>query len=206
MWTLKHEISPPKFYELLIKTELKGYTALDIKNFFNRIKMCLNAVTRLREDLLTDYQSIKRHFEFEEYFVPDRDHPSYYWNIQIYTSLGHSLLVAMTNDTCVKSSMAPQAYKVVSTHAHEIPGWTILSRLLHSCAPHLGGMNGDVQYYLATLNFKNGEQLEDFHSRILRLQQEIMLSGEIDSPTRLMFQYMKTLTKSEKLKHLLLQR
>ena len=32
MRTLKHEISSPKFYEILIKTELKGYTALDLKN------------------------------------------------------------------------------------------------------------------------------------------------------------------------------
>ena len=67
--------------------------------------------------------------------------------------------------------MAPQAQKVVSTHANEILGWTILSRLLHSRAPHLGGMNGDGKSDLATLAFKNGEQLEDFHSRILRLQQ-----------------------------------
>ena len=48
MWTLKHEISSPKFYELLIKIELKGDTALGLKNFFNQIKMCLNALTRLR--------------------------------------------------------------------------------------------------------------------------------------------------------------
>ena len=39
MWTLKHEISSPKFYELLIKTELKRDTALDINNFYNHIKM-----------------------------------------------------------------------------------------------------------------------------------------------------------------------
>ena len=65
MWTLKHDIISPKFYEILLKTELKGDTALDIKNFFNHIKMCLNAVTRLRENLLTYYQSIKRHSEFE---------------------------------------------------------------------------------------------------------------------------------------------
>ena len=77
MWTLKHEISSPKFYDILIKTELKGDTAMDIKNFFNQISMCLNAVTRLREDLLTDYQSIQRHSDFEEYFVPDSNHPSY---------------------------------------------------------------------------------------------------------------------------------
>ena len=31
MWTLKHEIISPKFYELLIKTELKGDNALDLK-------------------------------------------------------------------------------------------------------------------------------------------------------------------------------
>ena len=65
MWTLKHDMSSPKFYEILIKTEHKGDTAMDINNFFNHIKMSLNAVTRLREDLLPDYQSIKRHSEFE---------------------------------------------------------------------------------------------------------------------------------------------
>ena len=101
----------------------------------------------------------------------------------------------MTNDTCVKSSLAPQAYKVVSTHAHEISGFTILSRLLHSRAPRIGGINGNVQSDLATQPFKNGEQLEVFHSRILRLQQAIMLSGEIVSPFILLFQYMKALTK-----------
>ena len=47
VWTLKHKISSPKFYELLIKTELKGDTDLDLKNFYNHIKMCLNAVTVL---------------------------------------------------------------------------------------------------------------------------------------------------------------
>ena len=68
MWNLKHDISSPKFYELLINTELKGDTALDLKNFFNHIKVCLNEVTRLREDLLPDYQSIRRLSEFEWYF------------------------------------------------------------------------------------------------------------------------------------------
>ena len=96
--------------------------------------------------------------------------------------------------------MAPQAYKIFSTHAHETSGWIILSRLLNSRAPHLGGINGDIQSGLATLAFRNGEQLEYFHSRILRLQQEIMLSEEIVSPTILLLQYMKALTNSEKLK------
>ena len=75
--------------------------------------------------------------------------------------------------------MSPLAYKVFSTHTHEISGWTLLYRLVHSCAPHLGGMNGDVRSDLSTLAFKNGEQLEYFHGRIIRIQQEIMLSGEI---------------------------
>ena len=66
MWTLKHEIISPKFYELLIKTEHKGDTALDLKKFFNHINVCINAVTRLQEDLIPGYQSIKRHTEFEE--------------------------------------------------------------------------------------------------------------------------------------------
>ena len=47
MWTLKHDISLSKFYELLIKIELKVNTALDLNNFYNHINMCLNAVTRI---------------------------------------------------------------------------------------------------------------------------------------------------------------
>ena len=49
IWTLKHDIILPKFYELLIKTELKGGTALDLKNFYKHIKMCLNALTILQK-------------------------------------------------------------------------------------------------------------------------------------------------------------
>ena len=109
IWNLKHEISSPKSYELLIKIELKGDTDLDLKNFYNHINMCLNAVIRLIEYLLTDYHSIQRHSDFEEYFIPDCDQPSYSWNVHIYTSLGDSLVVAMTNDTSVKYSMAHQA-------------------------------------------------------------------------------------------------
>ena len=70
--------------------------------------MCLNAVTRLREDLLPEHQSIKRHSKFEEYFILYRDNPSYYWNAQTNTPLEHSLLVELTNETCVKAFMAHQ--------------------------------------------------------------------------------------------------
>ena len=64
-------------------------------------------------------------------------------------------------------------------------------------------MNDNVQYDLYTLALKNGEQLEGFHGRVLRLQQEIMISGENLSPTRLLFQYMKALSKSDKLRALI---
>ena len=39
MWTLKHDISSPKLYEILIRTQLKGDTYLDLKNFYNHINM-----------------------------------------------------------------------------------------------------------------------------------------------------------------------
>ena len=81
----------------------------------------------------------------------------------------------MTNYTCVKCSMALQAYKVVSNYAHEISGWKILSIIIHLCAPNLGVMNGDVHSDLATMAFKNEKELEDFHSRVLILQQKIIL-------------------------------
>ena len=86
------------------------------------------------------------------------------------------------------------------THSHDISVWTILSRILHSHAPHLGGMNGDVQYYLYTPAFNNGEQLEYFNGRIFRPQQEIILPGEIVSPTRILFEYTKTLSNSDKIR------
>ena len=55
MWTLKHEIISPKFYELPIKKNLKDDTGMDFLNFYNNIKMCISVVTRLQEYLITDH-------------------------------------------------------------------------------------------------------------------------------------------------------
>ena len=48
MWTLKHEINSPKFYDLFINIELKNDTSLDLNNFYNHTNMCLNEVTRVQ--------------------------------------------------------------------------------------------------------------------------------------------------------------
>ena len=66
MWNLKHEIRSPKFYELLIKTELKGDTAMYLKNFYNHIKMCLSETTIPQEELIPGHQSINGHSYFSE--------------------------------------------------------------------------------------------------------------------------------------------
>ena len=155
MWTLKHDTSSPKFYELLTNTELKGETALDLKNFYNHINMCITEENRPREYLLPANQYIKRHSEYEEYFAPYFDHPSYCWDAQTYNSLVHSLLVELTNNTYVKYSMEHQAYIVVNYHDHEISVWKILSRIIHARAYNPGGMNGDLQSDISTLESNN---------------------------------------------------
>ena len=47
MWTLKHEIIPPKFYYLLIEAELRGDPAMYLNNFYKHINMYPNVVTRI---------------------------------------------------------------------------------------------------------------------------------------------------------------
>ena len=61
-------------------------------------------------------------------------------------------------------------------------------------------MNGDVQSDLSTMDNKNAEQLQYLYSRILRLQQELNLYKENVSPTRILFQNTKALSKSNKIK------
>ena len=97
---------------------MKGDTAIYINNFYNYINIYLNAVTGLQAYPLPVYQYVKLHSKLQENFVPNFSHPYYDWNEQTYTSLGHSLLVSLKNYTCIKSPMAPQYYKVVTTHAH----------------------------------------------------------------------------------------
>ena len=155
---------------------------LNLNNFYNHIKMCLNKLTIFQEYILTDCWSIKIHSDFEEYSIPYHSHLSYSCYSQTYNSLEHSLLVVLANDTRVKSFMEPLSYKFVNTHAHEISVWIILSRILHESAPRIGGMNGDDQSNLSTPPFKNGVQLEDFCSIIIRIKQEINLYGETVSP------------------------
>ena len=80
MWNLKHEISSPKFYELFIKTKIKGDTDLYLNNFYNYTMMFLNEVKILWEDILPTYHKIKWNSEFSKHFVPDNYHPSNYYN------------------------------------------------------------------------------------------------------------------------------
>ena len=47
MWTLKHEISSPKLYEIPIKIELKGNISMDLKTLYKHINVSFNAVIRL---------------------------------------------------------------------------------------------------------------------------------------------------------------
>ena len=87
MWTLKHEISSPKFYEILIKTELKNNTPWTSRNS-TTISICVSMRSLdSKKTFIPDYQSIKIYSDFEEYFIPDLDHPSYSWNFQIYNFL-----------------------------------------------------------------------------------------------------------------------
>ena len=109
----------------------------------------------------------------------------------------------MTDGNSVKSSMATQTYKVFRTRDHEISGWKIISRLINSRASNNVGMNGDVHSDLSTLAFKNGEQFEDLHNIIMRLQQEIILYGGTVYPTRFLFQYTKALSNTDKLKKII---
>ena len=143
---------------------------------------------------------MKRKSKFKEHFVQYCDNSSYSCNSHTYNPLGHSLFVVMTNYTFVKYSIAPQAYKDVNTHANEISSWQISSRTIHQCAPNIGRMNGDIKYDIETLSLKNGEQLEDFHSRILILKQEIVFYGKTVFLTRILFHYMKALSKSKTFK------
>ena len=75
MWTLKHGISYSKLFEILVKTVLKGDTNNYLKDFYNHINICLNALTRLKYNLISTYHKIKQHSDFHEHFVPDRSHP-----------------------------------------------------------------------------------------------------------------------------------
>ena len=154
MWNLKYEISSQKFFGIFIKINLEGVTDIDIKNFYNHIKVWLNTITRLQSDIFPAYQKIKQHYYFYEHCVSDRSYPSYYCNICAYNYLSYSIFVSLTNENFIKYPMAPQAYKIFITHANEIVRWTIISIIIYDRDPHLGGMNGDVQSNFSTLSFK----------------------------------------------------
>ena len=136
--------------------------------------MYLNAVIKLREYILTSYQGIKQHTILCEHFDPDHSHTPYNWNNHTFASHGHSLLLALKNDTWIRSYMSPQAYKVTTILDNEVSGWTIISRNLHARAPYLEGINGYVQYNSANLAFKTREKLDEFHVRVLRLQNLVL--------------------------------
>ena len=78
---------------------------MELDNFYKHIKMYLNTVTRLLEDILPTYKCIKWNYDFHEKFASDISSPSYSWNENTHTYLGHLVLMDLKNDTYIKSSM-----------------------------------------------------------------------------------------------------
>ena len=62
---------------------------------------------------------------------------------------------------------------VVTTHVNEISVCKILSIILYALAPHIGGMNGDVQSDIVTLEFKNGGELKIFIAYLSGLDKKL---------------------------------
>ena len=109
IWTIKHEIISPKLYEILINKYLKRDTSLDLKNFYNHIKMCLNAVKNVESilSLLTRKSKVTPLFMKNIYqtFLTlttlrmiRRTLPwvAHFWRV-------------LTNDICIKSSISSQS-------------------------------------------------------------------------------------------------
>ena len=72
MLTLKYETTPPNFYKIILNTEIKVDTAIDLNRFYNHINVRLNAVIKLQEDLHTAYHKTKKYSTFIENFVQYR--------------------------------------------------------------------------------------------------------------------------------------
>lgn len=109
--------------------------------------------------------------------------------------------LSLMNNTYTNDNTAPQEYKVIIIHDHEVSGCNLISRIIHARSYHTRGINGDFKYDLSNLTFKQVKQLEEFHGSIISLHQEFFLSSETISPTRIIFHHMKALPNCDLIKN-----
>ena len=102
--------------------------------------------------------------------------------------MGQSLLVALANYTCIKTSLDTDSYKLITTYAHEFSVWIILYPLIHDWAPHIFDYNGGLQTDISNLDLKMDNTLKTlkttssvFNKKLIYLAKHYLLPESLFS-------------------------
>lgn len=171
---------------------------MDLKSICDHLELCLNAAAKTNINIILAFVDLTHSLDFTKRLIPtDTNNLHFHTCKHNFGTLSSMLLMALTNEMCIKASLSLVAHHKITTVSAVGSGWITLHLLLLAYSPHLGGTNGNIQMDLSNLHFKEAKTLNAFYSQALHLEQEIRLSQETMCPTQLLHQYLVALSLSQ---------
>ena len=185
---------------LTANVTINSDSSQDIHLFYSKLSQCLD-IAASTTSLLPPLHSCALVPDFYSILVPPQNHAFFAHIHNAYVTMSNCIYTFIhTKDTI--ATKAKSVHSVCSELANSTDGFQYISLILHRTLPQFGGPKIKLTDELGKLNINNGEMLQEFHTRALLIQSNIIFSKITVSKTLFFETYLDNL-KQTQLFHLL---
>ena len=184
-----------KFKENLKDICLTGDSITSLSSFWNNINIAITGTLRTDPDKgIKSFKDLDTDYHPKHTLLPDPSHHKYHEVKSAYNQYSTVLCEHLKSPQIIQENQAPKSYHQLQVNLLEEDGFTILRNIIYKQCAHLGGTHKDLHEYARSLTLANNEPLIDFHTRALKMFNEIMLSkDETGQGNQLIKQYINQL-------------
>ena len=163
-----------KFNEHLKNIKLEGDSLVQLRKFWNAVDTAYNT-TLVTNQGIGRYENLTPTYSIKDKITPPVGHTLHDYTIAVYAKISRVVHTFITKETTITIDASSKAYRTMVKHQMEEDGFKLLTEIIISGSPQLGGEARDLIVYTSRLDYEDGEEMVNFYLKAMKMEQEIKL-------------------------------
>ena len=180
---------------------LEGDNLMDLQKFWNTMDTAFTSTVNANKGL-GEYETLTETYSAVKILVPPPGHTQRNQGLEAYKNFTRVLRDHLLKKNTINKDVCPKAYKCLTKNQLQKDGFDILTRIMVTGSPQLGGIERDLTKYVEELVIKEGEELIEFYHRTKEMEYEINLqkdqTGQSQRLTRRFLQQLQKISEYKK--------
>ena len=156
---------------------LEGDNLMDLQKFWSAMDTAFTSTVNANKGL-GEYETLTEKYSAVETLVPPPGHTQRNQGMEAYKNFTRVLRDHLLKKNTINKDVCPKAYKCLTKNQLQKDGFDILTRIIVTGSPQLGGAERDLTKYVEELVIKDGEELIEFYHRTKTMEYEISLQKD----------------------------